>query len=361
MQCDILGMALQEKRVSIAVLLVREGQIVGNHHYQLQLGIELSRENIWAEFLPQYYLDEQHARTIPEEIIISDDFADRSLIGSVLTQAAKHKVMLKVNVRGIRSKWQLMAMNNANNALQRHLAVQTNLNERFEALAKLLDYPQPPKRIECFDVSHTSGEATQAACVVFNDQGALKSDYRRYNITGITPGDDYAALRQALQRRYGKHQLPEKIPDLVLIDGGKGQLHIALEVLHACGLNQVIIVGVAKGVTRKPGLETLFIHRDDTPIHLSEDSIALHLIQQIRDEAHRFAITGHRQRRQKKRQQSVLEAIPGIGAKRRRSLIAQFGGWQGVQAASIAELATVPGISQTLAIAIHEALHEAYH
>lgn len=357
--CDVIAILKEADIVSAGMLLIREGQVMGTQHYFLQVDSSLTMDDIWYEFLPQYYLNPQQPRSITPEIIIDTDFTNRTLLADALTTAAKHKVIIKTAVRGIRAKWQTMAIQNAKDAIKRQRLTRANLQQRFVALAQALARSELPKRIECFDVSHSSGEAPQASCVVFTQNGALKSDYRRFNITGITDGDDYAALEQALQRRYSKQQAIEKIPDILLIDGGKGQLHIALKVLAACELPEVLIVGVAKGRTRKPGFETLFIHDDDTPVHLPEDSIALHLIQQIRDEAHRFAITGHRQRRKKARQQSPLDSIPGIGAKRRKLLIIRFGGWQGVKAASVSELMSVPGISSHLAELIYSQLREA--
>lgn len=357
-QCDVIAITAQAAVVSVAILFIRDGQVNGNQHFFLTVASELTFDDIWGEFIPQYYLDEKQTRLIPQEIIINKDFSDRPLISNALSQSAKHKVMIKTAVRGIRTKWLTMAVNNATTAVQRRIATYANLQARFVALAKVLDSPEIPRRIECFDVSHTFGEAPQAACVVFNQQGALNSDYRRYNLDDITPGDDYAGMQQALERRYRNQNSAETMPDIILIDGGKGQLHVALEVLATYELTNVVVVGVAKGTSRKPGMETLFIHDDDTPVYLPEDSPALHLIQQIRDEAHRFAITGHRQRRQKARQGSPLETIPGVGAKRRKLLITRFGGWQGVKAASVKELRTVPGISQVLAETIYSKLRE---
>lgn len=356
LECDVIGLVLGSAQISVGILSIREGQICGSYHYFLPISSKLELKDVWSEFLPQYYLGQEPARMIPPEIIVNEDFPDRAWLAKALSEAAKQKVIIKSSIRGIRQQWVTMAIHNAKDALQRQLLSRANSQQRLAALASILHLPSLPGRIECFDVSHFLGEATQASCVVFNEHGPLKSDYRRYNIEGITPGDDYGALRQVLTRRYSKQEDENKLPDLILIDGGKGQLHAALTVLMNCGLPDILLVGVAKGADRKPGLETLFIHNDDTPINLPSDSPALHLIQEIRDEAHRFAITGHRRQRQKNRKESPLSRIPGIGPKRRQQLVSHFGGWQGVKAAGINELARVPGISRALAEAIHAAL-----
>jgi excinuclease ABC subunit C len=229
---------------------------------------------------------------------------------------------------------------------------------RFDALADALSLDEPPQRLECYDISHSSGEATVASCVVFGPEGPLKSDYRRYNIEGVTAGDDYAAMYQALTRRFSKLKEGEgKLPDILLVDGGKGQLAMAREVLQELAVPELILLGVAKGVTRKPGLETLYLNDADHEFTLPADSPALHLIQQIRDEAHRFAITGHRARRGKARRTSSLEEVAGVGPKRRRELLKHFGGLQELNRASIEEIAKAPGISKKLAESIYAALH----
>ena len=251
-----------------------------------------------------------------------------------------------------------MALTNAEQALGARLANRQHLAARFEALADALDFAEPLQRLECFDISHSSGEATVASCVVFGPEGPLKSDYRRYNIEGITGGDDYAAMHQALTRRFSKVKDGEgKRPDILLIDGGKGQLAMAQAVMQELGLTDQTLLGVAKGVTRKPGLETLYLNDAEHEFTLPADSPALHLIQQVRDEAHRFAITGHRARRGKARRTSSLEDVPGIGPKRRRDLLKHFGGLQELGRASIDEIAKAPGISKKLAESIYAVLH----
>ena len=251
-----------------------------------------------------------------------------------------------------------MAATAAQQNLIAHINNKKNSLDRFVALQDALNLDETPQRMECFDISHSSGELTVASCVVFDTNGPLKSDYRRFNIDGITPGDDYAAMEQALTRRYTRLQNGEgKLPDILLIDGGKGQLGKAKEVLAELGVQNVLLIGVAKGSTRKAGFETLFDGETGAEIVLPGDSPALHLIQHIRDESHRFAITGHKQRRDKKRKTSTLEDVPGIGANRRRELLRHFGGLQEVQNASINDLARVNGISQRLAEEIYAFFH----
>ncbi|MCW8983346.1 MAG: excinuclease ABC subunit UvrC, partial [Gammaproteobacteria bacterium] len=282
------------------------------------------------------------------------------LLEQVLTEQLGKRVEIRRPKRGEWMHWIEMAERNADQALSTHLTRKESLRGQFEAVAKALNLDEDPQRIECFDISHTMGEATVASCVVFGREGAIKSDYRRYNIEGITGGDDYAAMRQALERRY--QRLKEggddaKWPDLLLIDGGLGQLRQAESVMNELQLVGITMVGVAKGETRKPGLEQLILSGQPQPIILPADSPALHLIQQVRDEAHRFAITGHRQRRDKKRKTSPLETIPGLGPKRRQLLLKQFGGLQEVARAGIEDLQRIKGISRKLAVEIYDTFH----
>jgi excinuclease ABC subunit C len=264
-------------------------------------------------------------------------------------------------VKTIRAQWQKLAQTNADNALKTYLANKENVFHRVDSLRALLKLEDIPKRMECFDISHSSGEKTVASCVVFNDQGPLKSDYRTFNIEGIEPGDDYAAMRQALSRRYRKvNDEPSKRPDIIFIDGGKGQLNMAIEVMSELGAQDILLLGIAKGTTRKAGFETLFIPDGQgglKTIQCAADEPSLHLMQQIRDEAHRFAITGHRKRRDKSRPQSQLEGIEGVGPTRRRALIKYFGSVQGIKTASIEEISKVDGISSNLAEHIYLSLH----
>jgi excinuclease ABC subunit C len=284
---------------------------------------------------------------------------DRALLEEVLSLEAGRQVNVRQKVRANRAQWLRMAMQNAMLALDAKLASKAGMRDRLEALQRGLNLDDTPSRMECFDISHTSGELTVASCVVFDSNGPLKTDYRRFNIEGIQGGDDYAAMAQALTRRYTRIQSGEGVlPDILFIDGGKGQLHAATNVLEELAIVGVLLVGVAKGPDRRAGMEQLFLLGEDLPIILPADSPALHLIQQIRDEAHRFAITGHRQRRNKSRKTSVLEQISGIGAKRRQGLLKHFGGIQGIARAGIIDLERVEGISRTLAEQIYAAFHE---
>jgi excinuclease ABC subunit C len=304
-------------------------------------------------FISQHYLD----RAAPPVVISSADFA-RDTLEHFLSEQAGHKVQIIVNPAGERRAWLDMAIKNATLGAQQQLGLHATQEARLLALQHALDTAEAIQRIECFDVSHTMGEATVASCVVYDKAALQKSEYRRFNIAGIEPGDDYAAMRDVLSRRYRRVVAGEsKLPDLVLIDGGKGQLGVACEVFAELGLSDVMLVGVAKGEERKPGLEQLIIPGRANPLQLTPEHPALHLIQQIRDEAHRFAIEGHRARRGKARTTSTLESITGIGAKRRQRLLARFGGLRGLLSASVAELAQVEGISRELAERIYDELH----
>ena len=305
-------------------------------------------------FLTQYYLD----KPIPQEIIVNVKPRDTGLLEEVFSHQAQRQVGIKTQVRAERARWLKMAIQNAELALTSRLASRSGVQKRYEALQAVLELDEMPSRMECFDISHTGGEKTVASCVVFDQQGPLKSDYRRFNIDGIQAGDDYAAMQQALNRRYSRIQSGEGVlPDILFIDGGKGQLNAAHEILEELAVTGVLMVGVAKGADRKAGLEQLFLLQREAPIILPADSPALHLIQHIRDEAHRFAITGHRQRRDKSRKTSPLEGIPGIGPKRRQRLLKHFGGLQGVARAGVEDLARIDGISLQLAQQIYEAFH----
>jgi len=303
-------------------------------------------------FLAQHYLN----RSVPPLIVTSEEIATDALEELFVAQAGG-KVQIRSGVSGERKQWLEMAMQNAVQALRRQAEQQSGQNTRLEALRAALELPQLA-RIECFDISHTMGEATVASCVVYDNLDMRSGEYRRYNITGVTAGDDYAAMRQALLRRYQKLQGGEgKRPDLVLIDGGAGQLGVACGAMAELGLSDIPLMGVAKGPARKPGEEQLLLPHSEKPLQLAPDSPALHLIQQVRDEAHRFAIAGHRARRGKARTASVLEEISGVGERRRRNLLAHFGGMKGVQQASAEELAQVEGISPVLAEKIYRQLH----
>ncbi len=338
----------------VQVFYVRGGRNLGNKTFFPSNPEETGDEGIISAFIPQYYLGKQ----IPREIIVSHMPDEWELLQEVLSQQIGKSVQIKGRVRGTRSRWLEMAVSNARLALESRLASKAGVQGRLEAVQAALKLDELPQRLECFDISHTGGELTVASCVVFDQNGPLKSDYRRFNIEGIAPGDDYAAMAQALDRRYTRIQAGEgKLPDILLIDGGKGQLRAAADVLEELAVTDVLLLGVAKGPDRKPGMEQLFLLGRDVPIILPADSPALHLIQQIRDEAHRFAITGHRQRRQKQRKTSVLEQIPGVGPKRRQVLLKQFGGLQGIERAGVEDLSRVEGISRHLAEQIYQVFH----
>ncbi len=276
----------------------------------------------------------------------------------MLGKQAGHKVAIREKLRGDRARWMQMALNNAGHALHTYLNTRKGFAGRVQALAEALSLDEMPQRIECFDISHTRGESTVASCVVFGSEGPLKSDYRRFNIKGIQPGDDYAAMEQALTRRYTRLQRGEGcLPDLLLIDGGKGQIAAASRALEELQVTDVQIVGVSKGPGRKPGLESLHLPGQRKVLQLAADSPALHLIQQVRDEAHRFAITGHRQRRARSRNTSPLEQIPGIGPQRRQQLLQQLGGIREVSRAGVEDLSRIKGINRTLAQQIYDAFH----
>ncbi|OGI50255.1 MAG: excinuclease ABC subunit C [Candidatus Muproteobacteria bacterium RIFCSPHIGHO2_12_FULL_60_33] len=352
---DVLAVAATPEAACIVVTWIRGGQNLGSKSFFPRMGAESAPAEILAAFLAQYYLS---GRAIPARVYLGEAIADRALLERAFTEKAGKKIALAVGPRGAPRRWVQMAKLNADEALRRHLAGKIDMQGRFEALRDALKLESTPERIECFDISHTMGEATVAACVVFDMNGPVKSDYRRFNIEGIEPGDDYGAMTQALTRRYRKVKEGEgRLPDLLLIDGGKGQLSVAEGVMQELQLAGVKLVGVAKGRERKPGQEQLFLSGSGRPTILPPTSAGLHLIQQIRDEAHRFAIAGHRARRGKARTSSTIERIPGIGGKRRQALLKNFGGLREVARAGVEDLARVPGISPQLAQKIYDAFH----
>ncbi len=351
---DIVACASDKGHTCIQVFFVRHGRNLGNAVFFPKNPAESSSEDVLSAFVPQYYI----GRDIPAELLLSHRPADLDLLQEVLGDQAGHKVRLSASVRGDRARWLKLARNNAEQALASWLNTRKGYAGRLRELQAALGLADPPERMECFDISHTRGEATVASCVVFGMEGPLKSDYRRFNIEHIQPGDDYGAMEQALTRRYTRLMKGEgKLPDILFIDGGKGQVSSAVSALEELQVTDVRIIGIAKGPERKPGLETLFIAGDSRAVHLPENSPALHLIQQIRDEAHRFAITGHRQRRAKTRRTSALEGIPGIGPKRRQQILKQFGGLQQVARAGVDDLVNVKGINRALAQQIYDAFH----
>ncbi len=355
---DVLACVTQDTYTCVQVFFIRGGLLIGNKIYYPKHLAEEDVPAILAAFIAQYYLGQNNHRFIPAEILCNVQLSETKLLSDVLTEQAAHKVSIRHSVRGDRAKWISMAIENATNAVIHQIANHANILQRFEALQDALGLDTLPQRIECFDISHTQGELTVGSCVVMDVEGFKKSDYRRFNIDSITPGDDYAAMHQALDRRYSRIQAGEGVlPDVLFIDGGKGQLTQAIQVLKDLQIESVQLVGVAKGPDRKPGLETLHLPNAPAPITLVGSSAASLLIQQIRDEAHRFAITGHRQRRAKKRNSSSLEAIPGLGPKRRQLLLKQFGGLQGVARAGIDDLAAVKGIDKALASRIYDQFH----
>ncbi|MDQ8936149.1 excinuclease ABC subunit UvrC [Acinetobacter rudis] len=346
-EADILAIAYMAGVTCVQIMHVRNGKMLGGKSYfPDMIGDDL--EQMLADFIANFYF--QVADELPAELIVNVELTERVQLEQALGQHFEQKVQIKHKVRETRAEWLELAQMNVQHAIKGKLTNHFELNERFHQLEQVLQ--RPIDRIECFDISHTMGEATIASCVVFDSGGARKRDYRQFAIEDITAGDDYAAMRQALTRRYKKNMLP----DLLLIDGGKGQLHMAMEVMQTLGLD-AYMVGVSKGEGRKPGLETLHF-TDGTKIQLAEDHKALHLIQQVRDEAHRFAITRHRAKRDKRRGRSVLEVIPGLGPKRRRDLLTHFGGIQGVLKASEKELTLVPGLGAVMARTIYKILHE---
>lgn len=343
---DVVACAAQGGVACVQVFFLRGGRSLGNRAYFPRLPGETDPAGVLAAFLPQYYME----RSVPAEILISPDVPERKLLEEVFGGHGGRGVRIVGAPRGERRKWLEMAAQNAGRALEAHLASRSGMQERFESLAAKLEMDEVPGRIECFDVSHTRGEATVASCVVFGPEGPLKSDYRRFNIRGAAAGDDYAAMREALERRYRRLKTGEGvIPDLLLIDGGKGQLDIARQVLEELQVEDVTLVGVAKGPDRRPGDEKLYSPAWKGAKRLPPDSPAAHLLQAVRDEAHRFAITGHRQQRGKARRRSALEDIPGIGPKRRRELLQHFGGLQGLARAGVDDVLRVHGISKALA------------
>jgi excinuclease ABC subunit C len=356
---DIIVCRLADGVGCVQVFFVRGGRTLGNKTYFPAHTGDATTAEILEAFLPQFYLTGHAERDIPADIILAETIEDEEWLATALAERRGGAVRFRHNVRGERARWLEMAQENAELALTARLTADADQAKRIEALRDALDLPELPNRIECFDVSHTRGEATVASCVVFGPEGARKADYRRFNIEGVAAGDDYAAMRQALERRYGRLQREEaQMPDLLLIDGGTGQVAQALEVLAELQIDEITVVGVAKGTTRKPGLEKLIMHDGVTERAMPPESIALHLIQQIRDEAHRFAITAHRRARSRARAKSPLQDIAGIGATRRQRLIQHFGGMQGVVRASVEDLQRVPGISRQLAQTIYDVLHD---
>ncbi|MFV2061692.1 MAG: excinuclease ABC subunit UvrC [Gammaproteobacteria bacterium] len=369
---DIISSACSNGVGCVQVFLIRGGRNLGNKTYYPKMNKSDTTADMLQAFIPQYYLKQnlENLHAISSEIIISESFDSMDLMTQVLSEQAGRKIAIKSRVRGDRVRWLKMSVLNVANALQTRISSNTTILKRYENLAERFQLDDLPNRMECFDISHTSGERTVASCVVFDINGPVKSEYRRFKIENITPGDDYAAIKQALTRRYTRIKNgEEKLPDILFVDGGKGQLTQAEEVLENLQIENILLIGISKGPERKAGEETILISNkyqfgisenlsiNDTTIILPSDSMASHLIQHIRDEAHRFAITGHRQSRAKARKTSVLEQIAGLGPKRRQSLLKQFGGLQEIKQAGIDELKTVSGISLKLAEQIYNTFH----
>jgi len=353
---DILAAATSQGRACVQVIFVRGARVLGSKTYYPLLKLQESAAQVLAAFIPQYYLGV--AREIPAEIIVNAIPEDADVLIQALSAQAQRSVKLRSRVRDARAQWLKLAQQTAETSLTAHLAGRQTMLGRLQALQDFLGLPELPERLECFDISHSSGEATVASCVVFDQHGPRKSDYRRFNIEGVAPGDDYGAMQQALDRRYRRLKSAEAtMPDILFVDGGKGQVAQAMSVLEHLQVDGIEVIGVAKGTTRKAGFETLVIGTTGNQSQLPPDHGALHLIQQIRDEAHRFAITGHRGRRDKARQRSVLEDIPGVGSRRRRVLLHHFGSARGVENANVEELKKISGINATIAQQIYDHLH----
>jgi excinuclease ABC subunit C len=353
LDADAIACVAEQGCTCVNLVVIRNGRYLGDKSFFPQHADERSAEEVVAAFIAQHYAQSP----VPHVVVVPEGVEGEELTGVLSAQAA-HPVHLVNRPIAEKRAWLEMAERNARNALAQRVRETGTQEMRLAAMREALGLPPQAARIECFDISHTQGEATVAACVVYDRLGLRNSEYRRYNISGVTPGDDYAAMAQVLQRRYEKISRGEGlVPDVVLIDGGKGQVGAAKRVLAELGLSDIYLLGVAKGPSRKAGLETLVVAAEDRVLQLETDNPGLHLIQQIRDEAHRFAITGHRARRAKARVTSSLEGIPGIGSKRRRQLLERFGGLKGVVAASIEDLAQVEGISRTLAERIYKELH----
>ena len=356
LELDVFGLAVHRGGACIQGMFIRDNQMLGSKSFFPKVPSIADEKDIFRSFLLQFYLAGN--KTIPKQVVIPTEIDDKQTIESLLSAEAGYRVKFYTGARDEKRRYLQMANDNAKNSLQAHQNQQKSVLARYIELENILQWDHIIQRMECFDISHTSGQQTVASCVVFNRDGPLKADYRRYNIDGITPGDDYAAMAQALNRRYGKVQEIDKIPDIILIDGGKGQLAQAEQCFEDWQYDKTpLLIGVAKGTTRKPGLETLILSGTHETIPMNADSPALHLIQHIRDESHRFAIAGHRNRRQKIKTTSSLESIPGIGVKRRQALLKYMGGLHGLKRASKDEIANVPGVSQELADIIYDHLH----
>ena len=356
---DVVATRVRDGIAVVQLTIVRNGQSLGSRTLVPRQAGSATEHDVLDAFLSQYYLTRAGRYSIPSEILVSEPTDSLAVLSRALCEQTGRRVTLRHRVRGERARWVEMTRQNAELAVAQRLADESSLRARFEALQDLLEVDELPGRLECFDISHTAGEAPVASCVVFEPTGPIKAEYRRFNIRDVEPGDDYAALKSAVRRRYTRVQREEaRLPDLLMVDGGKGQLSGVKSILEELQLNEVQVMAVAKGSARRPGLERIFIGSGEHEVALPDASPALHLIQHIRDEAHRFAITGHRTRRRRTRNTSVLEQISGIGAKRRQRLLTEFGGLRALSRAGVEDLARVNGISRTLARAIYDAFRE---
>ncbi|ORU93882.1 MAG: excinuclease ABC subunit C [Cycloclasticus sp. symbiont of Bathymodiolus heckerae] len=352
---DVIACKLNQGVACVQVFFIRGGQHLGNRTFFPKIPSGKTEQDVLSAFVLQFYLDKK----LPKAIILSDDLIERELTQKVFDEKAERKVGLINKPRGERARWLKMALNNAETALKQQLESRENTKERLVKLSTLLEMGSEVRRMECFDISHLQGDHTVASCVVFDEEGPLKSDYRRFNIAGIEAGDDYAALAQATSRRFIRAKKKEhKTPDLLIIDGGKGQVSAVVQALKNIDCNDVFIIGISKGSDRKVGMEKIYCASNKKTLILPSDEHALLIIQQIRDEAHRFAISGHRQQRGKVKKKSTLEQIEGLGPKRRQLLLKQFGGLREIQAAGVDDLCTVDGINKLIAERVYDFFHD---
>jgi len=352
---DIIAVVGLQGTFCVQVMMVREGAVLGSKTFFPKIYLAEDEQTVLHAFVSQFYTTGMGAQAIPKTII-AEGLPETELVAYLETQSGR-KVQWVRQPKGRKLQWLQLAKRNAEHAVTTHLSSKKSMHARFVRLQEVLGLAEPPKRIECFDISHSHGESTVASCVVCGHEGAIKSDYRRFNITVTNQGDDYAALYEAITRRYQRLLNENKsLPEVILIDGGKGQLQQAIKVMRELGIHDVILMGVSKGPTRKAGMEQLWLPGESQPMQLDSHDSALHLIQQVRDEAHRFAISGHRARRDKTRKTSSLQDIPGIGPKRRQALLRHFGGWQQMRDATVEEIAKVPGMSVGLAKQLKDSL-----
>jgi excinuclease ABC subunit C len=357
-ECDVIAAATEQGQACVQLFMIRGGRNLGNRSHFLQGAAGSDADAILQAFISQYYLSGAGRENIPGEILVSGKITDQDLLAEVLGTQSGKPVAIRVPTRGMKARWMELAMENAALSLRQRLGRGSRLQDQLQLVAEALDLPAMPARIECFDVSHTHGEGTVAASVVYGPDGAVKSAYRRYRISGVTPGDDLGAMKQVVERRY-RTVVPgsEPLPDLILVDGGRGQVAAAAEVLGVLGIADVPLVGVVKGEDRRPGHDGLIVPGDAAIRRPGSGHGGMKLLQEIRDEAHRFAIMGHRQVRRRRMRDSVLEQIPGVGAGRRRALLRYFGGLQGILRAGVDDLAKVAGINKNLAHRIYDGLH----